>query len=76
MKKTILLFILILSIGLINAQTKEELLAEKAILTDSIKKLQKEADALQSEVDNLPGWRKWLFQPVVLLLSGHLSNQY
>ncbi len=75
MKKAILLLTLILSIGLINAQTKEDLLAEKAILTDSIKKLQKEADALQSEVDNLPGWRFKTFGTIGGSLSG-FNNWY
>jgi len=75
MKKTILLLTLIFSIGLINAQTKEELLAEKAILTDSIKKLQKEADALQSEVDNLPGWRFKTFGTIGGSISG-FNNWY
>jgi len=75
MKKAILLLTLILSIGLINAQTKEDLLAEKAIYTDSIKKLQKKADALQSEVDNLPGWRFKTFGTIGGSLSG-FNNWY
>ncbi len=75
MKKAILLLTLILSIGLINAQTKEELLAEKAILTDSIKKIQKEADALQSEVDNFPGWRFKTFGTIGGSISG-FNNWY
>ena len=75
MEKAILLLTLILSIGLINAQTKEDLLAEKAIYTDSIKKLQKKADALQSEVDNLPGWRFKTFGTIGGSLSG-FNNWY
>ena len=75
MKKVILLVLLAFSIGLANAQTKEELLAEKTILTDSIKKLQKEADALQSEVDNLPGWRFKTFGTIGGSISG-FNNWY
>ncbi len=75
MKKLTLLLLFTLSFSLINAQTKEELLAEKAILTDSINTIQKKADALQSEVDNLPGWRFKTFGTIGGSLSG-FNNWY
>lgn len=75
MKKLTLLLLFTLSFSLINAQTKEELLAEKAILTDSINTIQKKADALQSEIDNLPGWRFKTFGTIGGSLSG-FNNWY
>lgn len=75
MKKLTLLLLFTLSFSLINAQTKKELLAEKAILTDSINTIQKKADALQSEVDNLPGWRFKTFGTIGGSLSG-FNNWY
>ncbi len=75
MKRIILLLMLVLANSLVSAQTKEELLAEKAIYTDSIKTLQKKADALQSEVDNLPGWRFKTFGTIGGSISG-FNNWY
>lgn len=75
MKKLTLLLLFTLSFSLINAQTKKELLAEKAILTDSINTIQKKADALQSEVDNLPGWRFKTFGTIGGSISG-FNNWY
>ncbi len=75
MKKLSFLLLLILGIGMVKAQTKDELLAEKAIYTDSIKKLQKKADALQSQVDNLPGWRFKTFGTIGGSFSG-FNNWY
>ncbi|MCD6544497.1 MAG: DUF3078 domain-containing protein [Flavobacteriaceae bacterium] len=75
MKRIILLLILVLANGLVSAQTKEELLAEKGIYTDSIKKLQKKADALQSQVDDLPGWRFKTFGTIGGSISG-FNNWY
>ena len=40
-----------------QAQTKEELQALKAEKQDSINALQAKADAIQAEIDALPGWR-------------------
>ncbi len=66
---------MIFAIGLATAQTKEELLAEKAVFTDSINKLQKKADALQSQVDALPGWRIKAFGTIGGNISGY-DNWY
>jgi hypothetical protein len=54
-----LLFILCFTIGLtiINAQTKDSLKVEQAIIKDSIAVLQAKADAIQTEIDIVPeGW--------------------
>ena len=57
MKK--LLFVLFLSLGIYsaNAQTKEELKALQKEKNDSIAVLQGKADAIQGQIDALPGWR-------------------
>ena len=57
MKKIALILIAIFSISLLQAQTKEELKALKAEKTDSISALKKKEDAIQAEIDALPGWR-------------------
>ena len=49
--------LLILGTSLSEAQTKEELEALKAEKKDSIDALQAKADAIQAEIDALPGWR-------------------
>lgn len=56
MKRILLLALLLLSIS-IQAQTKEELEALKAEKIDSIDALKAKADAIQAEIDALPGWR-------------------
>ncbi|WP_282148749.1 DUF3078 domain-containing protein [Algibacter lectus] len=70
MKKTLLL--LALSIGLfsVNAQTKEELHAQKAEKQAIADAAQGEANALQAQIDALPGWRKGAFGTI----GGNLSN--
>lgn len=57
MKKIILALCLIVGINSIQAQTKEELQALKKEKTDSIADLKGKADAIQAEIDALPGWR-------------------
>ena len=52
-----LLAFLLLGISVAQAQTKEELQALKAEKQDSINALQAKADAIQAEIDALPGWR-------------------
>ena len=57
MKRILILLLLILGTSLSEAQTKEELEALKAEKQDSIDALKAKADAIQAEIDALPGWR-------------------
>lgn len=57
MKKIALILIALFSISLLQAQTKEELTALKAEKSDSISALKKKEDAIQAQIDALPGWR-------------------
>lgn len=57
MKKVFLTFILLIGVSYLNAQTKEELKALKKEKTDSISALKAKEDAIQAEIDALPGWR-------------------
>ena len=57
MKKIALILIALFSISLLQAQTKEELKALKAEKSDSIGALKKKEDAIQAQIDALPGWR-------------------
>lgn len=63
-KKLLLLFVMFLSIASMNAQTKEELKAEKAEKEAAAKELQAEADAIQAKIDALPGWKYGAFGTV------------
>ncbi len=57
MKRFLLLAFLVFGISAAQAQTKEELQALKAEKQDSIDALKAKADAIQAEIDALPGWR-------------------
>ena len=57
MKRILLCAITVFGISLAQAQTKEELQALKAEKNDSISALKAKADAIQAEIDALPGWR-------------------
>jgi len=74
-KKLFLLFALFIGIASINAQTKEELQAQKAEKQASADALQGEADALQAQIDALPGWRKGAFGTIGGSIS-EFSNWY
>ncbi|WP_353777470.1 DUF3078 domain-containing protein [Winogradskyella sp. 3972H.M.0a.05] len=70
MKKLILLLIIGFGVFSLNAQTKEELEAQKAEKQAEADKYQAEADALQAQIDALPGWRVGAFGTI----GGSLSN--
>ena len=61
MKKIILLITLCIGMATINAQTKEELQAQKSEKQAGADALQAEANALQAQIDALPGWRTGAF---------------
>ncbi|MEN8124696.1 MAG: DUF3078 domain-containing protein [Bacteroidota bacterium] len=75
MKKSVFLIVFLLSISLINAQTKEELLSLQKTKKDSISKLQKKVDDIQAEIDALPGWRIVAFGTIGGSISG-FNNWY
>lgn len=73
MKKTIFAILMVFTVAL-NAQTKEELEAQITAKKDSIAALtgpiQGRVDALQAQIDGMPGWRKGAFGTI----GGSLSN--
>lgn len=69
-RKLLLVTILMLSISLGYAQTKEELEAQKAEKQAEADAAQAEADALQAQIDALPGWRVGAFG----VIGGSLSE--
>ncbi len=75
MKNLLLLFAIVFGISLSHAQTKEELQSEISTKKDSIAAIQKNVDALQSEIDALPGWRLKAFGTIGGSLSG-FNNWY
>lgn len=74
MKKLLFVFSMVLVVSM-NAQTLEELKAEKATKTAEIAKLQGEANAIQGKIDALPGWKKGAFGTIGGNLSG-FNNWY
>lgn len=70
MKKLILVVALVASTSLAFAQTAEELKAAQAAKKDSIAGIQGRVDALQAQIDALPGWKKGAFGTI----GGSLSN--
>lgn len=75
MKKLIFHLIMIFSITSILAQTKEELKSIQASKNDSIAALQAKVDAIQSEIDAIPGWKIGAFGTIGGSASG-FNNWY
>lgn len=75
MKKLFFLTVLCFSVVTMNAQTKEELLAQKAEQTAIADAATAEAGAIQAKLDALPGWRKGAFGTIGGTLSG-FNNWY
>ena len=69
-KNLVMSAVFLLCVCFSYGQTKEELEAEKKAKTDSIAAIQKRADAIQAEIDALPGWRTGAFG----VIGGSLSN--
>jgi len=70
MKKSLLLVALFIGLVSVNAQTKEELQAQKTEKQAIADAAQAEANALQKQINALPGWRKGAFGTI----GGNLSN--
>jgi len=70
MKKLILLMALFVGVASMNAQTKEELEKQKSEKQAVADAAQGEANALQAQIDALPGWRKGAFGTI----GGSISN--
>ncbi|NJX15284.1 DUF3078 domain-containing protein [Tamlana crocina] len=68
--KKILLFLCLIGMVSVHAQTKEELQAQKAEKQAEADAAQKEANAIQAKIDALPGWRTGAFGTI----GGSLSN--
>lgn len=75
MKKLLFILVVLTSMIAVNAQTLEEMKAEKAEKSGAIAKLQGEADAIQAKIDALPGWKKGAFGTIGGSLSG-FNNWY
>ena len=75
MIKKVLLLAIVLSINTLSSQTKEELKSELGTKNDSIKALQSKADAIQSQIDALPGWELKAFGTIGGSISG-FNNWY
>ncbi len=61
MKKVILIGAFLVGAFTMNAQTEEELKADLADKKDSIAGIQGRADAIQAQIDALPGWKVGAF---------------
>ena len=75
MKKLLFFAILLLSVSVIQAQTKEELEAQKAEKQAEADAATAEVAAIQAKLDALPGWRKGAFGVIGGSLSG-FNNWY
>ncbi len=74
MKKAII-FVLLLGPFLMMGQTEEELKAVQAVKKDSIAAIQGRVDALQAQIDALPGWKLGAFGTIGGSISS-FSNWY
>ena len=70
MKKVFLAVAFIFGLATINAQTVEELKAQKAEKQAEADKYQAEADALQAQIDAFPGWKFGAFGTIGANISG------
>jgi Protein of unknown function (DUF3078) len=70
MKKTLLLFALLIGFTNLNAQNLDELKATLAVQKDSLKAAQGRVNATQGKIDAFPGWKKGAFGTI----GGSVSN--
>ena len=71
MKKLVFAFVLMLGVTSAFAQTEDELKAALATKKDSIAKLQGKADAIQAQIDALPGWKTGAFGTIGANIAGY-----
>lgn len=69
MKKYVLLWITLITVTLLAAQTKEELLTQKAEKEAAAGALASEIAAINAQLDAMPGWRKGSFGTIGFDLS-------
>lgn len=70
MRKIVFALAFLFTAVTLTAQTEEELKATLATKKDSISAIQGRADAIQAQIDALPGWKKGAFGTI----GGSLSN--
>jgi len=75
MKKILLLALFVLGSVYTYAQTEDELKAAKANKSDSIAAIQGRVDAIQAQIDALPGWKVGAFGTIGGSFSG-FNNWY
>ncbi len=75
MKKLLFILVVLTSMTVLNAQTLEEMKAEKAEKSGTIAKLQGEVDAIQAKIDAIPGWKMGAFGTLGGSISG-FNNWY
>lgn len=75
MKKIILTLFVVLSTAMGFSQTEEELKEQLGAKKDSISAIKGRVDALQSQIDKLPGWKKGAFGTIGVNLSS-FNNWY
>lgn len=75
MKKIVFVLALMASTTFAFAQTADELKAQQAPKKDSIAAIQGRVDALQAQIDALPGWKKGAFGTIGANISG-FNNWY
>lgn len=69
-KNVLVLMLFVLSISTAFSQTADELKAQQATKKDSIAAIQGRVDALQAQIDAIPGWRVGAFGTI----GGSISN--
>ncbi|WP_419213328.1 DUF3078 domain-containing protein [Maribacter sp. X9] len=75
MKKIVLTLVLVFCASLGFSQTEDELKAQIAPKKDSIAAIKGRVDALQAQIDKLPGWKKGAFGTIGMNLSS-FNNWY
>jgi len=61
MRKLVVVFVALMGLTTMKAQTLEELKAEQGVKKDSVAAIQGRVDALQGQIDAFPGWKKGAF---------------